>query len=699
MQEPKEIIEQPEEVTALKESFGSNIGERLRGEFAEVEAERRDIENEWLKDLRQYNGEYDPEVLEKIHPKRSKAFIRLTRVKVKTLDAQIYDMLFPGGGEKNYAIDPTPVPYIDPEQHGAIIQQMAIENLQAVVAQHEEAGERLTFNPMQVEHLIQAGNIPAELQPDEQEVKSAVEAEAKTKAEAMAQVIDDQLSESKYPQHVRSVLHSGHIFGTGVLKGPMVEITGEPHYVMEDSQWVLKTIEHRRPYVEALPLWDCYPDMSVNSLEDSEFFFERHVYNRQQLRKLAKRNDFRKDAILEYIRAFPHGDAQVKNWESELRAGSRDQVYKSLDRRRRYEVLEYWGTATVEEIAGLGVNLPEELLEEGMLDEEIECNIWLLGSIVIKAALNVTNKQWRPYYFYYFEKDETSIFGRGLPYAIRDTQTGANASIRVMQDHAAITAGPQIEVNTAICNDPNPTEVFPFKVWTSYAKGVEAQYPGVRVTSLGSYTGEFMSMFSMWKNLNDEVSTVPAYVQGESDKQAGGTARGLSMLMGAQRVTVKDIMENFDDGVTSPFISNLYDWNMKWNTREDIKGDFKIRARGSTALVARELYAESLDMLAQTTKDEIDGPYIKRGELLRERVKARDVEADRFIKTDEEVAREQQQRQQQVMQEQQAEQQMKEKELQLGAAEKQAELEAEIEQERIRANTDLQVQAMESGAL
>jgi len=616
-----------------------------------------------------------------------------------SLDAQIYDMLFPGGGEKNYAIDPTPVPSIDPKQNGELIQQLALEKLQAITAQYQEAGEQLPFDPMQVAQSVQAGNIPDELTPDEGEVRDIIDAEAKAKAEAMGQEIDDQLTESKYPQHVRRVIHSGHIFGTGVLKGPMVEITDEPRYVLENGSWVLDAVETRRPYVESLPLWDCYPDMSVNNLEDSEFFFERHVYNRQQLHKLAKRKDFRTDAILEYLKAFPGGDASVKNWESELRAGSRDQVYKSLDRRRRYEVLEYWGTATIEEIAEVGVKLPEELQGEEMCGEELECNIWLLGSIVIKAALNVTNKQWRPYYFYYFEKDETSIFGRGLPYAIRDTQTGANASIRVMQDHAAITAGPQIEVNTAVCTDPNPTDVFPFKVWLTHAVGAEAQYPAVRVTSLGSYTGEFMNMFSMWKNLNDEVSTVPAYVQGESDKQAGGTARGLSMLMGAQRVTVKDIMENFDDGVTSPFISNLYDWNMKWNPRDDIKGDFKIRARGSTALVARELYAESLDMLAQTTKDEIDGPYIKRGELLRERVKARDVEAVRFIKTDEEVAREQAQARQAAMQEKQSEQKAQETELQLQAAEKQAELEAEIEKEHIRANTDLQVQAMESGRL
>lgn len=684
MFDAQDIITQPAEVTALKESFGSSLGTRLRSEFAEVEAERRDIEQEWLKDLRQYNGEYDPEVLAKIHPKRSKAFIRLTRVKVKTLDAQIYDMLFPGGGEKNYAIEATPVATIDPERHGDIIKRIALDKLSAVAEAAEQSGEPLPVPVEQFAQLIEAGNIPPMLLPDEEEVRTAVQQEAKARAERMAKVIDDQLTESRYAQHIRSVIHSGHLFGTGVLKGPMVEVTDEQAYELIGGQWVLRTVERRKPYVEAIPLWDIYPDMSVNNLADAEFIFERHVYNRQQLRKLAKRKDFRGEAILEYIKVFPHGDAQVKNWESELRAGSRDQVYKALDRRRRYEVLEYWGLVTGDEIAALGVNVPDD-----MLCEEVEANIWILGDIVIKAALNKTNKQWRPYYFYYFEKDETSIFGRGLPHAIRDTQTGANASIRVMQDHAAITAGPLVEVNTAVCKDPNPTELFPFKVYLTHATGIEAQYPAVRVTNLGSNTAEFMAMFRMWKELNDEVSTVPSYVHGESDKQAGRTARGLSMLMGAQRVTVKDIMENFDYGVTEPFISNLYDWNMKWNPREDIKGDFAIKARGSTALIAREVYAESLDMLAQTTKDDIDGPYIRRGELLRERVKARDVDAERFVKTDDEVAQERAAMQQQAMmlqqQAMQAAQQDKALDHQRAMELKQVGAMADIQKERIRA--------------
>lgn len=633
------------EVLELQEKFGSALGQRLRGEFVTVEGERHDIEQEWLKDLRQYNGEYDPEVLAKIDPARSKAFIRLTRVKVKTLDAQIYDMLFPGGGEKNYAIEPTPIPTIDPEQHKGLVDQLAAQKLEQTLAEAEAMAEQqglpveevIDFNPAEVAQAAATGQVPERFQPSEAEVREAVEAEAAQRAEAMAGEIEDQLTESKYPQHVRKVIHSGHLYGTGVLKGPMVERYDEAHYALVEGRWQMVTREVRRPYVEHTPLWDFYPDMSVADPDDAEFFFERHVYNRQQLRKLAKRKDFKGKAIRAYLEAHPGGDAQVRNWESELRAASRDQVYKALDRRKRYEVLEYWGLVTVKELAELGLDLPEDLAD----GEEVEANIWLLGDVVIKAALNPTAKQWRPYYLYYFEKDETSIFGRGVPYSIRDTQIGANAAVRVMQDNAAITAGPLIEVNRAYCNDPNPTEVFPFKVFTTYAKGAAAQHPAVRITHMGSNTSEFMAMFQMWKDLGDEVSTVPSYVHGSGDKEAGGTARGLSMLMGAQRVTVKDIMENFDDGVTSPFISNLYDWNMRWSRRDDIKGDYKVKARGSTALIARELYAESLDMLAQTTKDPVDGPYIKRGELLRERVRARDVDADRFIKTDEQVQAEQ----------------------------------------------------------
>ena len=108
---------------AAKEAFAQEdgqpvlaaLGARLLMEFAQAEQDRTDTETRWLKDLRQYKGQYDPEVLALIGPKRSRAFVRKTRVKVKTVDSRVADLLFPAGNDKNYEVAPTPKPMVAPE--------------------------------------------------------------------------------------------------------------------------------------------------------------------------------------------------------------------------------------------------------------------------------------------------------------------------------------------------------------------------------------------------------------------------------------------------------------------------------------------------------------------------------------------------------------------------------------------------------
>ena len=86
------------------------LGSVLVAEFAQAENDRRPTEMRWLQDLRQYRGKYDSDVLALIPKSKSKAFVRKTRVKVKTVDSRVGDLLFPAGRDKNWNINPTPKP-------------------------------------------------------------------------------------------------------------------------------------------------------------------------------------------------------------------------------------------------------------------------------------------------------------------------------------------------------------------------------------------------------------------------------------------------------------------------------------------------------------------------------------------------------------------------------------------------------------
>jgi hypothetical protein len=111
----------------------------------------------------------------------------------------------------------------------------------------------------------------------------------------------------------------------------------------------------------------------------------------------------------------------------------------------------------------------------------------------------------------------------------------------------------------------------------------------MRMYELGSHIPEIMAIGERFSQWSDETSS-PRYMTGDNAgvRGAGDTASGLSMLMGAASLPSKDMVRQFD-ALTETFITNVYNWNMKFSSDERIKGDFDIVARGSTALVAQEL--------------------------------------------------------------------------------------------------------------
>jgi len=159
------------------------------------------------------------------------------------------------------------------------------------------------------------------------------------------------------------------------------------------------------------------------------------------------------------------------------------------------------------------------------------------------------------------------------------------------------------------------------------------------VIDMPNHIADLSALVTMFENNADEVTAIPRYMSGENAQGgAAGTASGMSMLMGAASIVMKDLISSFDEGITKPFIQALYRWNMQFNTDDSIKGDFDVAASGTSSMVAKEVRAAQLDSFSQLASNPLDAPFIKREELLRQRAEAHDLM--NVVKTEEEVAAE-----------------------------------------------------------
>lgn len=659
MAEP-ELAQQSEGQGSEARSLADNLGSLLQGRYAEIKGERQMLELEWLKDLRQFMGIYDPEVLAQIPEDGSKAYIQLTRSKVLGFVARMLDMLFPGSADKNWAISETPEPQLPDQLVQGMATEVAMQRMQMLMVGIDETPEPV-LNDMErrgeippaeeMREAMATGQPPQSLMPSGDELRGMIEAEAKRRAEAMSGEIDDQLTETRYIERVADCILSGALYGSGWLKGPTSErrrITAwQPD---EQGGWSLQQVEEFKPSIDFVSIWDCYPDpIDARSVQDLEGMFQRYDMRRADVRGLAKQPGFDAQTIAEYLLATPEGDAgKTEHWESALREiRTEDQGTIPNTRRRRYEVVEYTGYVDGQMLEECGVELappdaPEELRNQAR-NMEWKANVWFLGETVIKASLMPYDDETvDTYHLFTPERTEGHLYGTSLPSKMRDPQKIYNAALRAMMDNVGVIAGPMLEANVDLLTPAQQAagvRVGGRQVIYRNGTSTRAGYPALREYKFDAHINEFLDLMEMAKQQADDATAQPSYYTsgtGEAEG-AGETASGLSMLMGAANLVTKDAVRNYDLGVTKPLIRAMYNWNMQFSEREDIRGDFKVEATGSTALVAKELRAQQLDNLAQTTLNPADDPYIKRREMLEERFRTRDLDPDRFLRTEEEV--------------------------------------------------------------
>lgn len=580
------------------------IGQRLQGVAEEEVRNRAIIEREWLENIRLYEGKYTEEQRAKFSKRgRSEAFANLIRVKCDFAHARMSEMVAPTD-DRNWDISPTP----DPD----MVRLMRVDDAPP--------------DQQDPEKLQQQQDIQAILQ------------EADDRAKKMRRYMDDQLQECSYNAQLRNVLRDAVILGTGVLKGPSVvgrtksawrhdKVTGAAVYVEE---------EDLAPIGLQIDPWDFFPEFAAPSVDQAEYVLQRHRCNRKALRKMAKQPGFSAKRINEVL------DGNTRAYWLGLVAQIRGDVTQNPYKEGQYEVWEYSGPLKAEEARLMGVDVPE-----GDNVTEVMAVVFFVEGKVIKASLNIQPDEATTYYVYNWRKRSGCIFGYGLPQDGAHSQEAANSAWRLILDNAAMSAIPQVVINSRLLRPVDKDyRLVPGKQWelTEPNKTVNEAFGTFAVQS---NTQQLLQIFTFARELLDYETGISMLSQGQQGPSVTKTALGMSMLMNSASAMLRQKVKEFDDEITGPFIRNLYNWNMKFNPDEDAKGDYTIVPLGSSSLLVREQQTQGLMQMMQMAQLPMLAPWVKWDELFRAAVQSMSINGDRFVKSKEEFAQDQQKQAQQ----------------------------------------------------
>lgn len=561
------------------------LGRRLSKLALQQVQKRQVTENRWFDDLEQYSGQYDEETWQAIvDAKGSQAFENITRKKALTAESRLLEMAMPTN-DRNFSISPTPVP----DLLGVDVAGLSDDEIMDI---------------------------------------------ARKKAGAMENEIDDQLTECGFHDSLRQAIHEMCVFGNGVLKAPVLYESEEKNYLpLSEGVFDLELNRELKPGVEFVSLFDFFPDMSARKFSQCGFYFERKYLSKERLRELKELPGYLADAIEDVVAVEPSDyNSHDGNVTSVLRALSgQTELNRGL-----YLVWEYNGSLKNKELLACGC---ETGIEND--SESLDCTVIFVGDTVIKAALHPLEEGGVMYHVMPYEKNDSGLFDFGVPYLLRNEQRTVNSSLRKIHDNGTLSSSPQIIFNSQIVKPlDGDYSFYPGKMWELMDKNASVR-DAFASFDIPNNQAQLLNIYQTAKQAADEVTGIPMLQQGEKGS-APDTATGMSMLMNNSNVWLRRILKSIDDVVTG-VVSAFYDWNMQNNPNPEIKGDFKIKAKGSATLLVRETQSQFLLNLATLAQQQNFSGLTKWSALYRKLIQSMQLPADDLVKTDKELAAEQQQ--------------------------------------------------------
>lgn len=527
---------------------------------------------------------------------RSRVTINIVRSKVDQAVARMCEILFPVD-DRNWGIKPTPLPELA-NMHG---------------------DQRQTVNP-------QTGE-PTGMTAD-QEAKVVVDA-AKKSADAMQESIDDSLTEAKFNGESRKMVENGVRLGTGIMYGPFpARQTSKVWLPQPGGIQTLQINEAVVPSSMSLDPWDVFFDPACgNDHQRGRGFFMRRNVTRRDLRALVGLPGYDSDAIRAVLRSSP-----VRVRVAEQR------VLREVIKEDSYEMWTYHGEIEPEEMECLSSRTGDPLTDVtfGVLVIVNDKVIGAMDSWIVDKTLPIDVWCWR--------KADDSPYGYGLCDELQNQQRVVNSAWRQVMDNGRTSLGGQIVMKKGVVVPQNNSwEITPNKLWLA-KDDVEDVSKAFTVFEFNSHLQELLAIAQAAMTFAEQESGMPQIMGGEKGS-APETVGGMVMLYNNANAVMRQRVKLYDDEVTRPHIGRYYDWKMANDPNPDIKGDYEVDARGSTALIERDIQNQALLNLANITNNARYVPYMKTREELKAILKAFKVNPDEIMKTDDEVAQDQQQQQ------------------------------------------------------
>lgn len=568
--------------------------------------------------------------------------------------------------------------------------------------------------------LLQGGKIPFNLKstPYQKPVEAGQEIDETEAVDGMTDKIKEQLVDRKADRHTLKKIFSLVLYGMSWSKYSVDEHKSK-YFERHEPEGMDAYPDELRQFVtyesvdkvEVIPgheyrsVWSILWDFEEDDVQKMQGIFEHDVMSAFDLMQMKGEPDYYDDAISKVI--SEHKASQDNASDESLPPGKRE----AHNRRKDIKWKQYWGRAPRRivddfdrDIRGKekkkNVNDPAGVLDqwtsmedpENRSGDDIEILTEMAGDEVIRLV-RVEGDVRRPYKKCVMEEDLDETTGKGTADGGEDVQVLLNGAIRAFVDNKALSANVTAAIKEryfipGTFDSTKPGKNIPID---DDCDDVRKAYQQIIIQDVGE---SLVSMINLMLQFGDDATQIPqilhsfnAYAGGKS--RTPETAFQSNQLQENSGKYLGQVIRNYDESHIEPEITDIYEYNMEDpDCPQEIKCSCKVHATGFTSFQNKVIRANTImELLALIMSDE-SGELRKLAKIekhLTEIYKAKDIDPDEFLKSEDEQA-------------QDAEEEQAAMEAQMAAEEaaRQAEIDAEIQVKEVEIDGKIQLEDVES---
>jgi len=385
-------------------------------------------------------------------------------------------------------------------------------------------------------------------------------------ADVMEDIITWQMEEGGLKPLLKTGVNTLATYGTGFIFGPFVrkaslvettvEMIGQSSAIQETKY------EYDLPYFELGNTLDVYPDPEARTLE----------------------------AGLGVFWVTMESPATVSAWKSDPSYKDVDQALNApgdrgnetgSERASQYRAnIQYWYKGDRIKVARFFGKVPKRYLNgsaetdqtqvEADAGEMEEAIVIVAGGVVVKVVKSPYSGK-MPAHRCMYEAVEHEMWGVGVAENNAPHQKVTNAAFRLFMEGKGMALLGTAAVDRAAFLPTEDFRKYPGKVY-QFKPGLspEQKKEAIQFQVEPDITGGWLDVIRVSEQFSDDDTGITKYTQGDDSRNLNKTASGISMIMSASSLPMKEVIQNIDTMWIEPIVECYINWNLKYLEPETV---------------------------------------------------------------------------------------------------------------------------------